>query len=539
MCPECKKDEEDKQQSVQRKSATVGNSGGPAPSSVHEVLRLPGQLLDTETRSFFESRFYHDFSGVRVHTDSRAAQSARDVNAHAYTVGSDIAFAPGRFAPATGEGRRLLAHELAHTVQQSSAAPMAGESIQTKPAVGSADDPREHEADRVADRAVTRAKDPGSSLAPPVTKFNPTEGSIRCRTSPTLQKQAADASQAAPANQQPTPRSLDQTLDPGALSNDAIAEEITSIVNYLRAAAVSSEKNEALVAALLRLGRALASRTAASSPIKVNPEAPEVDPGSVSAQAVLDSSDRANRLGPILAQALPKPSFPQPQPSPRPPLRLVPKPPVVEPPVEPPVVEPPVLEPPVLEPPVLEPPPPGPWLIPLIIIIILLWPNEVARDEDYLPKNPKTPPVPPPVPTPEPPEAAKKGPAPQAPPTPQVPNIPAKKPYPKEKICTDEEYDALQKAYDDACKKSGGMSCSESKLGRKQYAEMDCTEAMRRLEMQRRCLEARKNFQVKCFKEVDPRHIKTLSEHEQGVSNCEKAVLEKCRDNEKSKDLIS
>ena len=65
-----------------------------------------------------EARFGHDFSSVRVHTDGRAAESARAVSANAYTVGSDVVFGAGRYAPATTEGSRLLAHELAHTVQQ-------------------------------------------------------------------------------------------------------------------------------------------------------------------------------------------------------------------------------------------------------------------------------------------------------------------------------------------------------------------------------------------------------------------------------------
>ena len=97
-----------------------------APPSVHEVLNSPGQSLDAATRTFFESRFGHDFSQVRVHTDGRAEQSARDVHAHAYTVGRDIVFGAGKFSPATHEGRRLLAHELTHVVQQnrSSTEPM-------------------------------------------------------------------------------------------------------------------------------------------------------------------------------------------------------------------------------------------------------------------------------------------------------------------------------------------------------------------------------------------------------------------------------
>jgi hypothetical protein len=92
---------------------------GEAPASVHEVLRSPGQPLDAATRAYFEPRIGWNFSAVRVHTGTLAAQSARDVNAHAYAVGQDLVFDAGRFAPGTHEGKRLIAHELAHVVQQS------------------------------------------------------------------------------------------------------------------------------------------------------------------------------------------------------------------------------------------------------------------------------------------------------------------------------------------------------------------------------------------------------------------------------------
>jgi len=93
-----------------------------APPIVHETLRSTGHTLDPETQAFFEARFGQRFSQVRVHSDTRASESARAVNALAYTVGRDIVFAPGRFAPRANEGRRLLAHELAHVVQQRDAA---------------------------------------------------------------------------------------------------------------------------------------------------------------------------------------------------------------------------------------------------------------------------------------------------------------------------------------------------------------------------------------------------------------------------------
>ncbi len=95
-------------------------AGDGLPASVRAALRSPGQPLDAATRAFMEPRFGHDFSRVRVHADAQAAESARAVNAHAYTVGHDIVFSAGRHQPATPAGRQLLAHELAHVVQQRS-----------------------------------------------------------------------------------------------------------------------------------------------------------------------------------------------------------------------------------------------------------------------------------------------------------------------------------------------------------------------------------------------------------------------------------
>jgi hypothetical protein len=88
------------------------------PPIVHEVLGRAGRPLDAATRNFFEPRFGHDLSHVRVHTDAKAAESAQAVQAHAYTVGKDVVFGANEFALATHQGRELLAHELAHTIQQ-------------------------------------------------------------------------------------------------------------------------------------------------------------------------------------------------------------------------------------------------------------------------------------------------------------------------------------------------------------------------------------------------------------------------------------
>jgi hypothetical protein len=85
---------------------------------VGEVLSSPGRPLDKQARAFMEPRFGHDFSHVRIHADQKAAASASAVNAHAYTTGHQIVFGAGRYTPETRAGKSLLAHELAHVLQQ-------------------------------------------------------------------------------------------------------------------------------------------------------------------------------------------------------------------------------------------------------------------------------------------------------------------------------------------------------------------------------------------------------------------------------------
>ncbi len=156
-----------------RKSSTAAPKKSVVPPIVHEVLRSSGQPLDAGTRSFMASRFHnvlgapaenpqrvapernlqtnhpgdthereaddlagqvmnagekhashagHSFQNIRVHTGERAAESARAIGAHAYAVGQDVVFGSGQYAPHTTAGQRLLAHELAHTVQQGAGA---------------------------------------------------------------------------------------------------------------------------------------------------------------------------------------------------------------------------------------------------------------------------------------------------------------------------------------------------------------------------------------------------------------------------------
>lgn len=94
------------------------NVTGHAPSIVHEVLRSAGRPLDQGDRNFFEPRFGHDFCRVRIHANAKAAESANAVGALAYTVGEDVVLATTRHNPQTHAEKRLLAHELAHVVQQ-------------------------------------------------------------------------------------------------------------------------------------------------------------------------------------------------------------------------------------------------------------------------------------------------------------------------------------------------------------------------------------------------------------------------------------
>lgn len=105
---------------LRRESAKPGGLEQAAvPPLVHEVLRSPGQPLDPATRAFMEPRFGYDFGHVRVHTDARADAASASVGARAFTVGGDIVFRQGELAPHTQSSRALLAHELAHTIQQS------------------------------------------------------------------------------------------------------------------------------------------------------------------------------------------------------------------------------------------------------------------------------------------------------------------------------------------------------------------------------------------------------------------------------------
>ena len=132
---------------IQRFTGQGGGQMDRAPASVESALARSGSPLEPALRKDMEQRFGHDFSRVRVHFDAQAHQSAWDVNAHAYTVGNDIVFGEGRYLPATQKGRRLLAHELTHVLQQGRGGLLAnGMSVQG--------DAFERQADAVSEKVI-------------------------------------------------------------------------------------------------------------------------------------------------------------------------------------------------------------------------------------------------------------------------------------------------------------------------------------------------------------------------------------------------
>lgn len=121
---------------VQRMIASQETSGDyeqesatqpPLPEVVNGGLSTPGKPLDADVREFMEAGFGADFGDVRVHTDSGAAESSEAINAKAYTIGQDLVFGAGAYSPASSEGKKLIAHELTHVVQQSGATGVSGE----------------------------------------------------------------------------------------------------------------------------------------------------------------------------------------------------------------------------------------------------------------------------------------------------------------------------------------------------------------------------------------------------------------------------
>jgi len=142
-------------QRIQRLKTGTTTPATQAEASVDQAVSSGGSPLDGAALAKMESGFGHDFSQVRVHTDTRADESAQAVQARAYTMGNDIVFREGEYQPHSTDGQRLLAHELTHVVQQGG----ASEGLQAKLEVSQPGDPAEVEAESVADEVMT-APDP-------------------------------------------------------------------------------------------------------------------------------------------------------------------------------------------------------------------------------------------------------------------------------------------------------------------------------------------------------------------------------------------
>lgn len=189
-CAECAANEK-----VQR--SAVDQSGRNAvPPIVHDVLRSTGEPLDAGTRAVMEPRFGHDFSDVRVHNDLQAARSASAVNAFAYTVENHIVLGSGNHSPQTTATQRLLAHELAHVVQQRN-----GPAFQ-RSGISSPGDAQEQQADRAAEAVMSG--DPVPALSPAASTVQRQNGDPLSdplgeeKKKPTLDPKSARAYQACP-----------------------------------------------------------------------------------------------------------------------------------------------------------------------------------------------------------------------------------------------------------------------------------------------------------------------------------------------------
>jgi hypothetical protein len=150
-CPKCEKEEKVRRKEEPGQAPQVG----PTAHAQISALRGGGQPLPPSARAFFEPRFDADFSQVRLHTNSAAAEAARAIQAKAFTTGQDVAFATGEYVPDSAVGRKLLAHELTHTLQQKNRA-----ALQAGGLISHGDDPAEGEAQWMADHfAPTRETD--------------------------------------------------------------------------------------------------------------------------------------------------------------------------------------------------------------------------------------------------------------------------------------------------------------------------------------------------------------------------------------------
>jgi hypothetical protein len=226
-CPKCQ--EEEQQREVQR--AVQRASASHPPAEFDGIPASTGEQLDSATRQPMEAHFGADLEDVRVHTGSEAAKSATSIEALAYTTGRDIYFASGMYAPSSDSGRRLLAHEVAHVVQQSSGKePSIAAKSSHGAKIGAPDDPLETEADRAAEAFMTapltdeeerKKRESGA----PVQRF------IQRQPAPVPQSpSSAPTSSPAPATTQPAPAPTTPTA-PVSSAKDR-AERIRDLLGF-------------------------------------------------------------------------------------------------------------------------------------------------------------------------------------------------------------------------------------------------------------------------------------------------------------------
>lgn len=200
-CPRCQPT------SLQRAEATESDQAVEPldTSTAVQTAQRSGQSLPKALRSYFEPRFGQDFSQVRLHTDGQAAQAAQGIQAKAYTTGENIVFGAGQYAPDTEGGKRLLAHELTHVIQQNGrstdplADPQEEATLQRKTTIGTPGDALEQEADQVADQIMRMAKPEAISAAGPAIQREPSAATPS--TTPT-----ADGKDPAKTEAKPNPK---------------------------------------------------------------------------------------------------------------------------------------------------------------------------------------------------------------------------------------------------------------------------------------------------------------------------------------------
>ncbi len=296
-CPKCKKKARKRQDEEELLQMKPVSGKGPkrsaakaAPSSVppivHEVLRSSGKPLDESTQSFMEPRFGHDFGKVRIHSDAKAAKAAQEVNSMAYTIGQNVVFGAGQYSPETKDGQKLLAHELAHVIQQMEGAQgnkrsgyqMSSQIIQRRIICDENGENCQSIPDEIPEEPPASAEEENYTPADNYTPVPEEEESYTSdlSSSESVESEAnmADwdlsetesgdsiypASSREDVDSIPEPRSLNQTLDSSTLTIAELESEIDAIRRWLNAHPEYGPEQEQLQASQAVLENELTTR---------------------------------------------------------------------------------------------------------------------------------------------------------------------------------------------------------------------------------------------------------------------------------------